>query len=163
MFAAEWGTGQVFLSMVYFFMIFIWIMLLFQVFIDLFSDHETGGVAKFLWVLFVLVLPFLGVFIYLIVRGGGMAERRMAAASAQQKAIGAYIQQTASNALAGRSAQAALRPARRGQAERRGVRLREGEDLRRPGRSGASFRSPHRRGRGPGGCRSGVVGSGDVT
>ncbi len=98
MFAAEWGTGQVFLSMVYFFMIFIWIMLLFQVFIDLFSDHETGGVAKFLWVLFVLVLPFLGVFIYLIVRGGGMAERRMAAATAQQKAMDAYIQQTASNA-----------------------------------------------------------------
>ena len=98
MFAAEWGTGQVFLSMVYFFMIFIWIMLLFQVFIDLFSDHETNGWAKFLWVLFVLVLPFLGVFIYLIVRGGGMAERRMAVAQSQQKAMDAYIQQTAAGA-----------------------------------------------------------------
>ena len=98
MFAAEWGTGQVFLSMVYFFLIFIWIMLLFQVFIDLFSDHETGGFAKFLWVLFVLVLPFLGVFIYLIVRGGGMAERRMAVAQSQQKAMDTYIQQTAAAA-----------------------------------------------------------------
>jgi hypothetical protein len=95
MFAAEWGTGQVFLSMVYFFLIFIWIMLLFQVFIDLFSDRETNGFAKFLWVLFVLVLPYLGVFIYLIVRGGGMAERRMAAAQAQQKAMDSYIRETA--------------------------------------------------------------------
>jgi hypothetical protein len=98
MFAAEWGTGQVLISMLWFFFIFIWIMLLFQVFIDLFSDRETSGFAKFLWVLFVLILPFLGVFIYLIVRGGGMADRRMAVAQQQQAAMDDYIRTTAATA-----------------------------------------------------------------
>lgn len=97
-FAAEWGTGEVFLMMVYFALIFIWIMLLFQVFVDLFSDKEESGLKKVLWILLVFVFPFLGVFIYLIVRGGGMARRRASAVEAQQSAMDDYIRKTAGTA-----------------------------------------------------------------
>jgi hypothetical protein len=89
---AEFGTGQVFLSMLYFFLFFIWIWLLITVFGDIFRSHDLGGVAKTLWVLFVIVVPYLGVFIYLLARGHKMSEHAMQAAQAQAEAQRAYIQ-----------------------------------------------------------------------
>jgi hypothetical protein len=65
----------------------IWFWLLITVFADLFRRHDIGGGMKTLWIIFVILLPFLGVFIYLISQGKGMAERNtksMAAAQAQQ-------------------------------------------------------------------------------
>src|SRR5438045_5817186 len=79
----DWHVGEVFLSMLYFFLFFIWIWLLIMVFADIFRDHTMGGLAKALWIIFVIILPYLGVFVYLIARGGSMAER---AAAQQQKA-----------------------------------------------------------------------------
>jgi hypothetical protein len=92
---AEFGTGQVFLSMMYFFLFFIWIWLLIVVFGDIFRSHDLGGLAKALWVIFVIVVPYLGVFVYLIARGHKMSEHAMEAAQAQDTAQRAYIQKAA--------------------------------------------------------------------
>ena len=75
---AEFGTGQVFRSMIYFFLFFIWICLLIVVFGDIFRSPDLGGGAKALWMIFVIVLPYLGVFVYLIARGKKMGEHAVA-------------------------------------------------------------------------------------
>jgi hypothetical protein len=93
--AAEWGTGQVFLSMIWFFLFMIWFWLLIVVFGDIFRSHDLSGVSKTIWVIFVIVLPYLGVFIYLIARGGKMQDHAVAAAKEQDEAARAYIAQAA--------------------------------------------------------------------
>lgn len=95
MLLAEITLTDVLWSMVAFFFFFIWIMILFQVFGDLFRDPNESGVSKVLWVLFVIIAPFLGVLIYLIVRGKGMAERQMQAAADAQKEFNSYVQSVA--------------------------------------------------------------------
>ena len=92
---AEFGTGQVFLSMMYFFLFFIWIWLLIVVFGDIFRSHDLGGFAKALWVIFVIIVPYFGVFVYLIARGHKMSEHAMEAAQAQEAAQRVYIQNAA--------------------------------------------------------------------
>jgi hypothetical protein len=91
--AYEFGTGQVFWSMLWFFVFFIWIWLLITVFADIFRSHDVGGFAKTIWVLFVIVVPYFGVFVYLIARGHKMSEHAIEAAQAQDSAQRAYIQQ----------------------------------------------------------------------
>ncbi|HUW04337.1 MAG TPA: SHOCT domain-containing protein [Acidimicrobiales bacterium] len=93
--AAEFGTGQVLWSMLYFFLFFIWIMILFQVFADLFRSDDLSGWAKAAWLIFVIFLPYLGVFVYLIARGHKMGERQMRAAQAQQDAFDSYVREAA--------------------------------------------------------------------
>ena len=92
---AAFGTGQVFLSMMYFFLFFIWIWLLIIVFGDIFRSRDLGGLAKALWVIFVIVVPYLGVFVYLIARGHKMSEHAAEAAEAQDAAQRAYVQSVA--------------------------------------------------------------------
>ena len=98
MFASDFGTGQVFWSMLWFFLFFIWIWLLIAIFSDIFRSHDMGGVAKFLWVMFVIFLPYLGVFVYLIARGHKMSEHAQEAAKAQDAAARQYIQEAAGTA-----------------------------------------------------------------
>ena len=86
---------QVFLSMLYFVLFVIWIWIAIMVVVDIFRSKDLGGFAKALWFLFVIFLPYLGIFIYLIARGGKMHERQIADATAQQKAFDQYVQQTA--------------------------------------------------------------------
>ena len=93
--ASDFGTGQVFLSMLWFFLFFIWIWLLIVVFSDLFRSHDLGGWAKAFWVIGIIILPYLGVLLYLIVRGHKMAEHAQQAAKEQDAAARAYIQQAA--------------------------------------------------------------------
>jgi len=93
--AAEWGTGQVFWSMLWFFLWFIWIWILIMVLADIFRSRDLGGWAKALWVLFVVVLPYLGVFVYLIARGHRMTEHAAQQAQAQDAAFRQYVQETA--------------------------------------------------------------------
>jgi hypothetical protein len=93
--ASDFGTGQVFLSMLWFFLFFIWIWLLIVVFSDLFRSHDLGGWSKALWVIGIIILPYLGVLLYLIVRGHKMAEHAQQAAKEQDAAARAYIQQAA--------------------------------------------------------------------
>jgi hypothetical protein len=91
-FAAEWGTGQVFWSFLWFFLFFIWIWLLIVVFSDIFRSHDLSGWAKALWVIFVIIVPYLGVFVYLIARGHKMQEHAVEAAQAQDAAMRQYVQ-----------------------------------------------------------------------
>ncbi|MBX7159592.1 MAG: SHOCT domain-containing protein [Acidimicrobiia bacterium] len=95
MLLAEFGSGQVFLSMLWFFLFFIWIWLLIVVFGDIFRSHDIGGWAKALWTIFVIFLPYLGVLVYLIARGSKMNEHALEAAQAQDKAMRSYIQNVA--------------------------------------------------------------------
>lgn len=95
MLADTFGSGEVFLAMLEFFLFFIWIWLLIVVFSDIFRSHDLGGGAKALWTIFVILVPYLGVLIYLIARGHKMQEHAIAAAQAQDQAARAYIQQAA--------------------------------------------------------------------
>ncbi len=84
-----------FWTMLEFFVFVLWIWLLIFIFMDIFRSHDMGGLAKAVWVIFVIILPFLGVLIYLIARGGSMHERAEAQAAQQQKAFDAYVKQAA--------------------------------------------------------------------
>jgi ABC-type multidrug transport system fused ATPase/permease subunit len=86
---------SIFLTMLEFFLFFLWIWLLIVIFSDIFRSHDMGGLAKALWVIFVIILPFLGVLIYLIARGGSMHERAAAQAANHQKAFDAYVREAA--------------------------------------------------------------------
>ena len=95
MLASSYPVLDAFLTMLYFFLFIIWIYLLIMVFVDVFRSHDMGGWAKALWVIFVIVLPFLGVFVYLIARGSKMQERSAREAAEQQQAFDAYVKETA--------------------------------------------------------------------
>ena len=95
MIASDWGSGQVLWSMLWFFMFFIWIWLLLMVFGDIFRSHDLSGWSKALWIIFVILVPYLGVFVYLIARGHKMGEHAAEAAKAQNEAMTQYIQQAA--------------------------------------------------------------------
>ena len=95
MLAAEFGTGQVFWSMVWFFLFFIWIWLLITVFADIFRSDDLSGWGKALWSLFVVVAPYLGVFVYLIANHDGMTERNIEKAQAQQAQMDQYVKSVA--------------------------------------------------------------------
>lgn len=98
MLMAEFGTGQVLWSMVWFFLFIIWIWLLIVVFGDIFRSRDLSGWAKALWIIFIVFLPYLGVFVYLIARGGKMHEHAVEAAQAQDQAMRQYVQSVAPSA-----------------------------------------------------------------
>ena len=80
-----------------FFLLMAYLMVLFQIVIDLFRDHTVGGGMKALWVVGLIFLPILTAVIYLIARGGGMAERAMAATQRAQKDADEYIRSVATS------------------------------------------------------------------
>lgn len=94
---ASFGDGDVFLWMLWFFLFIIWFWLLVTVFGDLFRDHETSGGVKALWIFFVIILPYLGVLVYLIVRGHGMAERQAKQMQVAQAAFDAQVRAATSS------------------------------------------------------------------
>jgi ABC-type multidrug transport system fused ATPase/permease subunit len=98
MLATDYPVLDLFLTTLYFFLFIIWIWLLITVFVDIFRSHDLGGWGKALWVIFIIILPFLGVFIYLLARGGGMQQRAAREASDQQSAFNQYVRQTAGTA-----------------------------------------------------------------
>ena len=85
---------NVFWWMLWFFMFMIWIWLLITIFADIFRSPISGW-AKAGWSVFIIILPFLGVFIYLIANGGKMQERSMESAAAAQQAQDSYIKSVA--------------------------------------------------------------------
>jgi hypothetical protein len=95
---AEFGTGEVLWTFIWFTLFFIWIWILFTVFADIFRSHDLGGWGKALWIIFVIITPYLGVFVYLIARGKGMQERNIKAIQAQESAQREYIQRVAGTA-----------------------------------------------------------------
>ena len=92
---ADVHLSDIIWSMLWLFFLFIWIMILVQVLIDLFRDHSLSGVAKALWVIALVFLPFITVFVYIIARGSGMAERSMKQQQAAQQQMDQYIRSAA--------------------------------------------------------------------
>ena len=98
---------QVIWTMFIFFAWILWIWLLIVVFSDLFRRHDVSGWAKAGWMVFIILLPYLGVFIYLIAEGKGMGERRMAEVQAAQSDLDAHVREvTAKSDPAGQIASA---------------------------------------------------------
>jgi hypothetical protein len=82
-------------SMFIFFLWIAWFMLLFKIFADLFRRHDIGGGAKCLWIIFVVVVPFLGVFVYLIAENQKMADRDAEQVAAAQQQFDSYVKSVA--------------------------------------------------------------------
>ena len=95
MFAYTYPLADLFGTMLGFFVLVIWFYLLIIVFSDIFRSRDMAGVAKTLWVIFVIILPFLGIFVYLIARAGKMHERAAAEAAQQEEAFDTYVKQAA--------------------------------------------------------------------
>ncbi|GGW68653.1 SHOCT domain-containing protein [Streptomyces xantholiticus] len=93
--AYDFPLLSVFWTMLVFFLWVVWFVLLFRIVTDIFRDDALSGWAKTGWLITVLVLPFLGVFIYVITRGKNMGRREIAQARAQQEAFDSYVRQTA--------------------------------------------------------------------
>jgi hypothetical protein len=85
-----------FLTMLWFFLWILWLILLFRIIVDIFASRDLGGLGKAGWLIFVIILPFLGVFVYVIARGGKMTERQVRTAKAQDEAFRDYVRETAS-------------------------------------------------------------------
>lgn len=86
---------NLFLTFLWFFLFVMWIWALIYIMMDIFRSRDMGGVAKALWLIFIIIIPWLGVLVYLIARGGSMADRSMKEAADNEAAFKAYVQQTA--------------------------------------------------------------------
>ncbi len=100
MLAAEFGTGQVLWSIFWFFLFFMWVWLVISIFSDIIRSDDLSGGAKALWSALVLFLPYLGIFLYLIVRGGSMGYRHASQIEAQDAAAREYIREAAGTSTA---------------------------------------------------------------
>jgi hypothetical protein len=98
---ADYPFLDVLWTMLIFFAWVIWFWLLITVFADLFRRHDTSGFKKVLWVIFVIVLPFLGVFIYLLVNNQGMADRNVKQVKAEQDRMDDYVRSVAGSGATG--------------------------------------------------------------
>jgi type VI protein secretion system component VasK len=98
MLAYTFGSGQLLWSMLWFFMFIIWIWVLIALFGDIFRSDDLSGGLKAFWVIFIVILPWLGILVYLIARGSGMQKRAVAHAQAQQEQLRDYVQSTAAAA-----------------------------------------------------------------
>jgi ABC-type multidrug transport system fused ATPase/permease subunit len=95
---ASFSFGDAFLALLelFFLMVFFWLLI--TVFADLFRDHSLSGWAKAAWILFVVILPFIGILIYFIARGSGMQERAIAQQKQVQSAFDSYVKEQAATA-----------------------------------------------------------------
>lgn len=85
------NNGSFLLALLEFFLFFAWFMCLWWILGDIFRSRDIGGVAKTLWVLFVIVIPWLGVLVYMIARGHGMQQRHLEQVKAMQQAQIDYV------------------------------------------------------------------------
>jgi Short C-terminal domain/Phospholipase_D-nuclease N-terminal len=95
--ASSYPFLDVFWTILVFFVWVAWFMLLFRVFGDIFRRHDIGGGAKVLWLIFVILVPFLGVFVYLIAENKGMTERNLERMQASQQQFDDYVRTTAAS------------------------------------------------------------------
>ncbi|MFF7486097.1 PLDc N-terminal domain-containing protein [Streptomyces luteogriseus] len=96
--AYDFPLLSAFWSMLWFFLWIMWFVLLFRVVLDIFRDDSLSGGAKAGWLVFCVVLPFLGVFVYVLARGRNMGRRETDRARAQQQAFDSYVRETARGA-----------------------------------------------------------------
>jgi hypothetical protein len=106
MVGASYPFLDVMWTMLVFFLWVLWFWLLFTVFADVFRRHDISGWGKTGWVIFTILLPFLGVFVYLISQGHGMTERNIERAKAQQQQFDSYVRETAGGGAAAEIAHA---------------------------------------------------------
>ena len=95
MLAYDYPVLGVFWSILVIFLWILWFFLLFRVITDVFRSSDLGGWAKAAWLIFVLLVPFLGVFVYVIARGDDMGRRDVAEAQAQDQAFQSYVRSAA--------------------------------------------------------------------
>ena len=93
--AADYPFLNVLWTIIVFFAWFAWIWIAVTCFIDIFRRDDIGGWSKALWVVFIIVIPFVGVLVYLIAQHDGMRERQLSQAKQQQQAFDSYVKQTA--------------------------------------------------------------------
>jgi hypothetical protein len=93
--AATWGTGQVLLDLIWFFLLFIEIWLMISIFIDIFRRHDMKGWLKAVWVIAVIIAPIIGIVVYLIMYGDQMRVHARQAADAQDSAFRTYVRDVA--------------------------------------------------------------------
>jgi len=98
--AADYPFLNILWTMIIFFAWVAWFWILITVFADLFRRHDVGGWGKAAWVVFLIVLPFLGTLVYLIAQHDGMRERSVKQAEAQQAAFDRYVRETAGGSAA---------------------------------------------------------------
>jgi Short C-terminal domain/Phospholipase_D-nuclease N-terminal len=91
---------DIFWTMLEFFLWIVWIWIFVMVIFDIFRSHDLSGWGKALWVLFVAIIPLIGVLVYLIVRGGSMHDRAERQAARQDEALRSYVQDAASTSTA---------------------------------------------------------------
>src|ERR1700748_1705178 len=92
---ADISFGEGLLLVFEFFLLFAWIWILISILGDLFRDHQLSGVAKAVWVFFLVFLPFFGVLLYLIVRGSGMRDRTIKQQADVKKEMDSYVREQA--------------------------------------------------------------------
>ena len=95
MIASSYPFLEVFWTMLIFFVFVIWIWILITVFSDIFRRHDISGFAKTMWIIFVIILPYLGVFVYLIAEHAGMTERSIKAQQQAKSEFDQYVQSAA--------------------------------------------------------------------
>jgi predicted PurR-regulated permease PerM len=93
--ATSYPFLEVFWTMLVFFAFVVWIWILFTVLADIFRRHDTSGFVKVLWIIFIIVIPYLGVFIYLIAEHAGMTERAVKHQQNAQTQFDQYVQSVA--------------------------------------------------------------------
>jgi len=96
--AADYPFLDILWTMFIFFLFIIWIWILITVFVDIFRRKDTSGFSKALWIIFVIILPYLGVLIYLIANHDGMADRNLAQMQQQKAATDDYIRSVSGGA-----------------------------------------------------------------
>jgi hypothetical protein len=95
--AADYPFLDLMLTMVIFFLWILWFWLLITIFADIFRRHDISGAKKTLWIVFTILVPFLGVFVYLITQNVGMTERQLERSRAEREQFDDYVRQTASS------------------------------------------------------------------
>ena len=95
MFAYDYPLLSIFWTLLWIYLIFAWFVLLFSVVADIFRNHEMRGFSKAIWLVVVILIPFLGVLIYVLAHGDEMSQRRLAEAQAQDAAARAYVKDAA--------------------------------------------------------------------
>jgi hypothetical protein len=95
MLATDYPLLEVFWTILIFFSFIVWIWILFTVLADIFRRHDIGGFAKVMWIIFVVVLPYLGVFVYLIAEHKGMTERSVKQQQDVQTEFDQYVKSVA--------------------------------------------------------------------
>jgi Short C-terminal domain/Phospholipase_D-nuclease N-terminal len=108
MLAADYPFLDVLWTMIIFFLWVVWFWLLFTVFADIFRRHDISGWKKTVWIVFTILLPFLGVFVYIISQSKGMTERNLERARAQQAQFDQYVREAAGGGGGGGGAAAEI-------------------------------------------------------